>query len=351
MANQIGRLRPVGFAKRGAVPATVINAGTFISPTQFVRFLPPHNWYPAIALLESPAISAAREIPIKAVKGAASLAGLKSNLELEPTDVFGNLFTAAWGQDTVTGDGVVSAHAHNFSGLASAQLPVYDWWHNEGDKQFGFASMMNNKFDLIMNKGETIRLEQEWAGLYYVDGLALAPATTYPTPRHLMFAQIDLSLAGLLTTAFQAGNIAIENQVVADHTLRSDTNYASRIWTEHQMVTGKLEAFFEDATEYDKFLAAASPSTPTSTSIDATITSSETFVEGALPATAFKYLLQAGKVDYRTAEVPLPAGIIKVTFTFVALPFSGTIGAGGNAFPYTAKSLVAQFINGVPGAY
>src|SRR5690349_23210433 len=105
MAIQIGRLRPVGFAKRGAAPTGPVLAGAFTAPTQFLRFLPPWAWYPAIPLLESPAISAAREIPIKVAKGAAVIAGLKSNVELEPTDVFGNLFTAAFGQDTVTGDG------------------------------------------------------------------------------------------------------------------------------------------------------------------------------------------------------------------------------------------------------
>jgi hypothetical protein len=351
MAIRIGRLRAVGFAKRGTPPTTPVNAGTFISPTQFIRFMPPHAWFPAIQLLESPAISGQRELPQKAVKGPGTIGGLKTNQELEPTDVFGHQLTAAFGQDTVTGDGIASAHAHNFECLDSAQLPTYDFWHDEGDKQWGFAAMMAHKWDLILEKAAIARQEMEWTGLYHVDALALAPVISIPAPRPLPFAVVDVTLGGALVTNLSSAHLTVENAVEADHTLRSDTNFPSRIWTTHQQVGATWEQFFEDATEYNKFLNAASPSAATPTSLLVTLTSPETFVEGALPATAFKYSFMMGSLYYLTAEVQLPAGVIKMTATARALQSSGTIGAGGNAYAYTNRSLVGQFINGVAAAY
>jgi hypothetical protein len=107
--------------------------------------------------------------------------------------------------------------------------------------------------------------------------------------------------------------------------------------------------FFEDAVEYNKFLAVASPSAATETSLEVDITSPETFTDGVLAA--YKFLFKIGRMVYRTAEVPLPAGVVKMTATGLALPYTGSIGAGGNIYAYTAKSLVAQFINGVTPAY
>jgi hypothetical protein len=349
MAIRVGRLQPVGFVKRGAAPTVPVTPGTFITPTQFPRWLPDWNWYPEITLLESPAISAVRELPVKAVKGPASLEGFKLNAELEPTDVFGNLFMAGFGSDTVTGDGIASVRAHNFEALQSAQLPTYDWWHEEGDKEFGFGGMMCSKWDLFMPAKEMVRLEEEWVGLYHVDGLALSPVLSYPAQRPLTFAQIDVTLGGVLVTNLTMAHLSVENAAVADHTLRSDTNFANRMWTEHFLATAEFDTFFEDATEYNKFLAASSPSTPTPTSLDVVVTSAETFTDG--PTQAYIYRFKIVTLDYRTAEVPLPSGVIKGKFTGVALPGSGTIGSGGNAYAFTNRSLVARLENGVAAAY
>jgi len=352
MATQIGRLRTVGFAKRGTtIPTVPIVSGTFLPPDNFVRFLPPWAWYPAQPPLESAAISARRELPIKAVKGPGTVGPFKSNSQLEPTDVFGHLHLAGFGLDTLTGDGIADPHAHNFEVLESAVLPTYDYWHDEGDKQFGFAAMMANKFDLIMPKAEVVRLETEWIGLYYVDALALTPTVVYPAQRPLSFAQVDVSLGGTASKVVSNAQITLTNAVVADATLRSDSNFPARVWTEHALVECNWEMFFEDAVEYNKFLAYADPATPTPSSFRAKISSSETFIEGALPPTKYSFDYLIGNLVYRTAEVELPSGVIKVKFTAVGLPFSGTIGAGGNAYIFTDRNMVAQFINGNPVLY
>ena len=347
MAIRVGRLRTVAFAKRGTPPTSPPVGIT--APTEYVRFLPPWGWFPSITPLESPAILAAREIPLKAVKGPATITNLKASLELEPSPAIANLLMGGFGKDTVTGGGVTEAHAHNFEALESAQLPTYDFWHDEGDLQYGFAGMMNNKTELVMTKAAICRLDQEWTGLYFVPALALTPSLTPSPQRPLPFACVDATLGGTLVTGLSMAHLTIENAVNADHTLRSDTNYPSRIWSEHQLVTATLEMFFEDAVEYNKFLASSSPSALTETSLELDVKSPETFTDGVL--TPYKFLFKIGKMVYRSIETPLPAGVVKMTAVGLALPFTGSIGAGGNSYAYTSKSLVAQFINGITPAY
>lgn len=346
MAIQVGRLRPVGFAKRGAVPSSVIVAGTFTSPDQWLRYLPPWAWYPTQPPLESPAHSGIREMPTRAVKGPMNLNALKSNAELEPTSVFGNLHMAAFGTDSVTGNGTTSAHAHNFHSLQEAQLPVYDFWHNDGVVQMGFAAMMCGKWDLIAEYKQIVRLEQEWTGLFYVDALALTPTQSYSALRPLPFSTVDVALAGSTVRTQRTVRLSVDNGVVADHSLRSDTNQPTRIWTEKQEVSAALEAYYEDATEYNKFLAMSSPSAPTYSDLLVTITSPETFTEGSITE-ALTWRYQLPRIVYRTAEKQLPSGVVLVSFEAVALPTTGSIGSGGNAYTYTdPKALVVQFVNG-----
>lgn len=346
MAIQVGRLRPVGFAKRGAVPSSVIVAGTFTSPTHFLRYLPPWTWYPTQPPLESPAHSGVREMPVKAVKGPMNLNALKLNAELEPTPAFGHLHMAAFGQDTVTGDGLAAPSAHNFDALESAQLPVYDFWHHDGNAQMGFAAMMAGKFDLIAEFKQILRTEMEWTGLFYVDALALSPVQSYSALRPLPFATMDITLGGSLVTGLRTARISVDNGVVADHSLRSDTNQPTRIWTEKHEVSASVEAYYEDATEYNKFLAMSSPSAPSESSLLMVSTSPETFTEGLLTQSyVWRYLMP--RLVYRTAEKQLPSGVVVITLEAVALPGSSSIGSGGNAYAFTNKSLVAQFVNGV----
>jgi len=343
-------------AKRGAVPASLITASGFTQPTHRVRYLPPLNWNPAIHLLESPAINGARELPTKSVKGASEIVGKKLNQELEPSDVQGHLHMAAFGQDTVIGDGatVGAPHAHNFEVLQQPQLPVYDFYYPEGDKQFGFAAMMCKKWELMIAKKEVTKVDMEWDGLYFVDDLTYDPLAidlTESTVRPLPFAVTDTYLGGSLVTNLQKVNLILENSVQTDHALRSDTNQASQIWCAEAKASGSLDQYFTDKTEYDKFLAMSSPSTPTPSDLKVVLTSDETFDEGSLTGIKYRFIYQMPLIKYRTAEIQLPQGVVLGTFTFVCEPDDGEIGESGDAYTFHNRSLVCQFRNGVAAAY
>lgn len=351
MAITIGRLQQMGMAKRGTIPTVPITTGTFIFPTDRVRYVPPLAWDQKIGVLASEAISAQAELPTKAVKGAATLNGLKLVTEVEPSNVLGHQLMALFGTDTVRGTGGAgAAHTHNFERLDSALLPVYDFWLQKTNKQFGFAAMMANKGDIFYNKGEKLRMEVEWHGLYYVDGLAISPTGDYPTVQPGMFAQMEVKIAGSKVLNVGEMHFEINNQVVADHTLRDDTNQASFIWSEGQEVNADAAWYFEDATEYNKFLNVASLSQLDQTSsLRATFTSANTEPE---QAGNMKLEVLLPKIFYKMAEIQLPTGIVKVAAQIGTIPSTGTVGSGGGAYTNTTSRLaIAQFLNGVVTAF
>ena len=352
MGITIGRLQKFGVAKRGTtLPTVPIVAGTFTPPTQMIRFTPPLDWDPTINVLPSEAISGQRELPTKAVKGASELKGKKITSEVEPSDWLGIQLMAAFGSDTSSGDGAAAAHAHNFQSLDSPALPVYDFWMTKTNKQFGFAAMMCAKFDLNYNKGERLKFETEWDGLYYVDGLALAPTGVFPTTQPITFAQTQAWFAGAQVLNVSQAHISVVNHVVADHFLRDDTNQASMVWSEGQEVNFDAEFLFENTTEYDKFLNASSPSELETSSLELVFTSADTYTEGALTE-PFMLRVLLPKTFYKKAVTTLATGVVKVKVEGGTLPLAATIGSGSNAYTSTAARLaLAQYVNGSSVAY
>jgi hypothetical protein len=320
-----------------------------MTPTNSFRFLPPWSWTPEQPPLESAGISAQAETPTKATKGQGSIQGKKSNAELEPTATFGLLHLAAFGNDTVSGDGIAAVHAHNFERMSGATPQLFDWWDNSGNGQKGFIGCAANTTDLIGVKGEFFRLEQDWTGLFPANPAPnLSPVLDcYPTIRPLMFAQPDVMIGGSTVYDVTNAKISIKNHVVADAVLRSDTNFSCDIWSEGMEVSAEIEARFISITEYNKFLALASPSTLTESELELLITSAQTFDEGALLAVPFSFRYLMPRLFYRAAEIDYPTGVVVVRFTGAGLPDTGMIGAGGNAYAFTNRNLVAQFINGV----
>lgn len=348
----IGRLRAVGFAKRGAVPTSPIVAGTFTAPTVFPRYLPPFDWNPEAPPLESEAIDGNVAMPTQVAPGPASLNGKKINAYLQPNDAIANFMMAALGVDNITGDGVSDAHAHTFTRLQAAQLPVYDVWADGGTaplgQQMGFAGMMENALDLFWNKAELSRVETEWNGMYYVPSLALSPSVVHGGARPLSFAtiEVDINQDGVELDA-QVVHIKIDNKVVADHVLRGDTTYASQIWSEGMAVNLDIETILTDVEQYNVFLNQS----VTPQLLFMKVTAQETFVEGALPAEAYKFYVSVPQYFYRTAQVTFPTGVVRAVFTGGALRGDATIGEGGNNFSLVDEPIGIQYVNGIATPY
>jgi len=352
MGITIGRLQKFGVAKRGTtLPTVPLTAGTFLQPTQMIRFTPPLDWDQTINVLPSEAISGVRELPTKAVKGSAELKGKKIVGEVEPSDWLGMQLQAAFGQDSVSGNGTSSAHAHNFQSVDSAALPTYDFWLTKTNKQFGFGAMMMAKFDLNYNKGERLKIETEWDGLYYVDGLSVSPTASFPSTQPGTWAQCQAWFAGSQVLNVSQAHISIVNHTVAEHFLRDDTNQASMVWSEGQEVNFDAEFLFEDTTEYNKFLNVSSDSQLSGSSFRLLFTSADKYTEGSLNE-AYKLDIVLPSTFYKKAAITLPTGVVKVKVEGGTLPAITTIGSGGNAYLLTtARLAVAQYINGSSTQY
>lgn len=346
----VGRLVPVGIGKRGAVPTSPIVAGTFTAPTVFPRYLPPFDWNPEAPPLESEAVDGNVVLPSQFAAGPASLNGKKLNVYLQPNDAVGTLLMSGLGTDTVTGDGISDAHAHGFTRLQAAQLPVYDVWANGGTpgQQMGFAAMMDNAVDLFFNKAELSRIETEWNGLYYVPALALSPAITRTGARPLSFAnmEIDIDQDGV-ELDMQVAHIKIDNKVIAEHVLRGDTTYASQIWSEGMAINIDAETILTSVAQYNRFATQV----VTTQKLYIKVTAQETFVEGALPAEPYKFYVMVPAFFYRTAVMTFPTGVVRVVFTGGAVNGSATLGEGGNSLALVDEAIGIQYVNGLVTPY
>jgi hypothetical protein len=100
----IGKLGDAGLAKE-----TVL--GTFVSPTEFIRFIPPLQFSPDIELLIAQSVGTLPDDVIKTQQGPSVLKSGKMKFEVEPENI-GNHLMAAFGTDTMTevASFVVTAH-------------------------------------------------------------------------------------------------------------------------------------------------------------------------------------------------------------------------------------------------
>lgn len=91
----IGQLRAAGLAKESVV-------GTLVTPpTEFIPYIAPDAFMPAIELLESTAIRSNPNRLYKASQGPGEVKGMKLKWEAEPENI-GNLLMGCFGTDTVT---------------------------------------------------------------------------------------------------------------------------------------------------------------------------------------------------------------------------------------------------------
>lgn len=349
---RVGRINPIGLGKRGAVPTVPIVAGTFVAPTVFPRYIPPFDWNPDRTPLESDAVDGFAELPSQVAGGPSTINGRKINAYLQPNDAIGTFLMAGLGTDNVTGDGVADAHAHTFTRAQVAQLPTYDVWADGGTapvgQQAGFAAMMQNALDLFFEKAALSRVETEWNGMYYVPGLALAPALSRGGVRPLSFANVEFDIGqDGADLDVRTAHIKIDNKVVAEHTLRDDTTYVSQIWSEGMTITLDVDSILTDVTQYNKFLAHATQDVVETQLLWIKVTAAETFVEALLPPEAYKFYIVLPAFFYRTAIMTMPTGVVSVAYTGSALRGDATVGEGGNSYAMTDRSIGIQYVNGV----
>jgi hypothetical protein len=348
----VGRLQPVGFAKRGAVPTSPIVAGTIIAPNLWPRYIPPFEWNPEAPPLESTAHDGTAELPAQIAPGPRMWNAKKLNVYLQPNHVIGNLMMAALGKDTITGDGISDPSHHNFERDQVAQLPVYDFWADGGaapkGKQEAFTAGMCGEFDLFSGQAELHRVETAFSGLYYVGtGLAISPAAQYTGERPLAFSTTEMFVDDIAQNDIQVFHVKINNKVVAEHALYGDTTDPRHIWSEGIEVSLDVEEILTNVDEYNRF----SLQSTTLGKIMARITAQETFVEGALPTTAYQFIVGIPAYYYKTGVKSFPDGVVRGVFTGGGLKGSMDLGSGATLYSLTNRSIGIQYRNGSPTPY
>ena len=295
----IGKLRAAGLAKENSV-------GTLVTPpTEFIPYVAPDAFIPAIQLLESGAIY---QIPdnIRLVsQGPGTLTGLKLKWHANPINL-GNLLMAIFGSDNKTGPTNTSVYTHTFSRLAASQLPTYSWWFDKGAKYQQFVGCMLNKVDFNFKAKEWVDVDTEWVGLSY-DDTGTSQTVSYSTVPSFKFDQVVVKVAGSEVDNYDNVKLTFDNMVKADHVLKGSI-WPGKIYSEGFDVTVSMDLIVEDATEYNKFLAG------TSAALQFVLTHSDN-IPSSSPSTKYSLTLNVTEAHYSVASYPNAPGIIKIAFT------------------------------------
>lgn len=327
MAINVSRLRAAGLAKE-SVLGTVIT-----TPTRFMNIIPPDSFTPQIEPLPSKGIEAIADMYPKITQGPATLKGMKVKFEAEPENI-GEVLEALFGQDAKTGPTDVSAYTHTYIRKQVAQLDTYTWWFDKKPKYQLIGGAMLNKLDLDIKAKGLVECDTEWEGIVYDDSDGVAQSTSFSRLKPFTFAQTVISVDGSPVVGYDNFKLSINNMVKADHVL-TNSIYPQKIYAEGFDVQMSADLFFEDTTQYQKFLAG------TTAHFHVVITSGE-IIPGS--STHYSLTLDLPLVYYKTAPIYIPSsGPLKIPFTGLAqYDFSQS------PTPYTLQAIL---VNGVSTQY
>ncbi len=239
--------------------------------------------------------------------------------------------TASAASVTSASTTTVPVFTHTFVRQAVAQLPTYSFWFDKNPLYPQFAGCMLNKLDIDIKAKEFVHADTEWVGLSY-DATGITHSPTYSPIKPFRFNQAVVKIDGSSILNYDNIKVSIDNMVKADHALAS-TIYPAKIYSEGMRVEVSMDLFFEDATQYNKFLAG------TTCSLEVILTHSDD-ISGA--ASGQKYILDITipVVFYKTANLPIPTGILKIAFS-----------GEGVYDTNTSKTISVALTNGVAAAY
>jgi len=318
----IGELRAAGIAKE-------VTLGTFVSPARYIPYIPPGGFPISINLIESTGIRAVPDMIYKVAQGAADLKGGKIKVELEPENC-GEMLMAAFGTDTLTGSST-AGYTHTFTRLAATQLPTYSWWFDSGATFPQFAGTMCSKLDIAVKSKEFVQLDTEWTALSYVAG-GSSQSPSYSARKPFVYNQAVVQIDGTPSVNYDDLKITIDNQVKADPTLNNSI-YPQKIYSEGMKVDVSMTLFFEDTTQWAKFLAG------TSCHLNIAITSPET-ISGSTGPVPYSITIDIPTVNYKSAPLTNPKGVLKITFQGV-----GVYNTSGS------KTLSVALVNSISASY
>jgi len=225
----------------------------------------------------------------------------------------------------------VPPFSHTYVRQAVTQLPTYSFWLDKKPAYFEIAGCMLGKADIELKAKELVTMDTEWSGLAF-DDAGTTQSPTYSSVRPFAFHQATVTVDGSPVLGYDNLKISINNMVKADHAI-SGSQYPAKIYSEGMDVELSADLFFEDVTQYAKFIAG------TTASFVITITSGDD-ISSAASGQKYSLVLNMPEVVYKQANLPTPTGVLKCTFAGHVMYDTST-----------SKTINAILTNGVPTTY
>lgn len=234
---------------------------------------------------------------------------------------------------SVTSDSTTATpvFTHTMVRQAVSQLPTLSFWFDKKPLYPQFAGCMVNKVDIEVKAKEHALLTPDVSGIVY-DATGTAKSPTYSSARPFAFNMATITIDGGGVLNVDNLKLSFDNMVQADHVV-GNTRYPTKIYSKGFAVELSAEVFFEDATQYNKFLSGDTATfSLTLTSVDD--------VAGAPAGTKYSIAFTIPNMVYKTANLPIPSGVLKI-------PFVATVMLD----PTAAYSVQAVLKNSVAAAY
>jgi hypothetical protein len=199
--------------------------------------------------------------------------------------------------------------SHLFTRVNNDQLPTYTVYSDKRVVQYFFNGAMLNKLSIEMKAKEYIKADVDFTALK-LDSVGTELAPTFSSLSPFVFSQAVVTVAGSPSCNYDSIKIDIDNNVKADHVICTEI-YAKKIWSEGFKVNVAMDMYFEDVTEYNKFLSG------TSTSLNIKLTSGEA-IAGVTPTQYYSIEFDLPDLQYTAAPLPSPSGVYKIAFTTVS---------------------------------
>jgi len=195
-----------------------------------------------------------------------------------------------------------STSSHVFTRQAVSQLPSYSWWFDKALKYPIFAGAMCSKLDLNLQAKGILEADTEWVGTVYDGTDGTSKSTSYSALKPFVWSNAVVQIDGVTKSGYDNFKLSLSNAVKADHALNGSI-WPYAIYSEGFTPELSMELFFEDTTQYAKFLAG------TEAHVNLTLTSTQGGV-------TYSLAIDIPKWYYKSANLIIPSnGPLKIPFT------------------------------------
>jgi len=201
--------------------------------------------------------------------------------------------------------GYTTGSIHVFTPQQVSQPPTYTWWFDKTLLYPLFFGAMCNKLDLMLKAKAILEADTEWIGLGYDGATGTTQASAFSKLPPFVWSNAVLNIDGLTKPGYDNLKLALSADGKADHALNNSI-YPYTSYSEGFTPDLSADLFFEDLTQYNKFIAG--------TTAHVNVTLSFTF-----SGTVYQLIIDVPLWYYKSAPLYIPSnGPLKIPFTGLA---------------------------------